>query len=152
MSTVSNSPRLARCARPASPTYSLPCWEICREISRVIRPASYKEQRDEYSIQRRPRVLRAAGIRARGHVGDSAHVVVGTTGIEGIPFDLSRPAGPRQPRPGRLSDCHAWPRHVDQPGAGTHGTRTTLHLRCVSDHGSRVYCRVVLLTRRPERL
>src|SRR5437667_12619476 len=97
LSIVSNSPGFspasATCARPASPTCSLPCWEISREISRAIRPARHgvmmKERLNEYSIERHARVsVRIAGSRARGHLGDSAHVLVGATRIVGEPFHL----------------------------------------------------------------
>ena len=38
-----------------------------------------------------------AGNRARGHVGDSAHVLVDAARIVGEPFDLHRAAGGRPP-------------------------------------------------------
>src|ERR1700685_1274170 len=49
MSIASNSPPLATCAHPASPTCLLPSW--------VIRSALRKEQPDEYSIERNTRVF-----------------------------------------------------------------------------------------------
>jgi hypothetical protein len=52
-------------------------------------------QLDEHSIERRARVSpRLAGNRARGHVGNSAHVLVGAARIGGEPFHLYCAASP----------------------------------------------------------
>src|SRR5258708_23642662 len=87
MSIVSNSPRLATCARPALPTCSLRCWKI----SRGTRP--HKEPLDEHSIERHARVLRLAANRTCCHVGDSATVLVGAARTMGVPLDLYRTPG-----------------------------------------------------------
>src|SRR6266478_559540 len=86
MSIVSNSPRSATYAHPASPTCSLRCW-----ISRGIRP--HKEQLDEHSVELHARILRLAKNRTRRHVGDSAAVLVGSAGTMGVPLDLYRAPG-----------------------------------------------------------
>src|SRR2546429_4960841 len=83
-SIVSNSPRLATCARLALPTCSLRCWKI----SRGIRP--HKEPLDEHSIERHARILRLAENRTHCHVEDSATVLVGAARTMGKPLDLYR--------------------------------------------------------------
>src|SRR6266478_4943589 len=102
MPTASNLGDWATCADPASPTCSLPCWEI----RPAIRPARHKEQLDEYSIQCYARVLRLAENRARGPVGDSATVLVGEAGVVGEPFHLYRAAGRRRRHLVRFFDRH----------------------------------------------
>src|ERR1700680_328714 len=145
MPIVSNSPHLVTCARPASPTCSLPCWEI----SLAIRSASYKEWLNEYSIERRARVsVRAEGTRARGHVSNSAHVLVGAKRIVGEPFHLYRAAGRRRRHSVRLPDRHDWSCDVGaRPGAEGGRARRAEQLCCASDHGDRFYRRGVLQSR-----
>src|ERR1700681_2917793 len=92
MSIVTNSPRLATCARPALPTCSLPCWKISRG-TRPRKEPLHKEQLDEHSIDCHARILRPAENRTRCHVGDSALVLVGAAGTMGVPLHLYRTPG-----------------------------------------------------------
>src|SRR5437660_1219165 len=112
LSIVSSSPHLAKCAGPASPTCSLPCCQKSREISRIIRPARHwviiKERLDEYAIKRCAGVLRVVENHARGHLLNSADVLVGATRIVGEPIDLRRAPGRcfcRSVRPHAQLDC-----------------------------------------------
>ena len=76
--------------------------------------APHKERRDEYSIERRHRILlRIAGNSRRDDLGEPAHVLVGAARIVGEPFDLSRAAGRRRRLSVRLFDQHDWPAGQD---------------------------------------
>src|SRR6266481_6190854 len=112
LSIVSNSPHLATYARPASPTCSSPCCQKSRQISRTIKRTRHwvimKERQDEYSIKRCAGVLRVVENHARGHLLNSADVLVGATRIVGEPFHLCRALGRRIRRSVRLRaqlDC-----------------------------------------------
>ena len=89
--------------------------------------------------------------RARGHVGDSALLLVGAARIVGEPLDLHRAAGRRRGRAVRLPDRHDPPaaqnaRHVGaRPGAAGRQARPAIRLRRDGDHPDRVHRRGVLL-------
>src|SRR5258708_6496260 len=149
MSIVSNSPRLATCARPALPTCSLRSWKI----SRGARP--HKEQLDEHPIKRHARTLRLAENRTRCHGGDSATVLVGAARTMGEPLDLYR-------APGRGHRLSARFFHQHDLSAAPHARRMAPRLcaraRCIryalrvsggTDHGDSSYRRNFLLSRRP---
>src|SRR5277367_1895303 len=134
---VSSSPRSATCALPALPTCSSPCWET----SRAIPAARHKEQPDEYSIERRTRVLRRAENRARGHVGDPSHVLVDKARIVGEPLYLYRASGGRRRAAIRLPDRLDWICREDGgPGAENGRADRPDQLCRACDHGNR-FCR-----------
>src|ERR1022692_2707406 len=77
---LSNSPRSAKYAPQASPTFSSPCW--------TIRSAQHKEQLDEYSIGR-PALFSASPTerRPRHSFADQALLLVHPPRILGEPLD-----------------------------------------------------------------
>src|SRR5579864_2899767 len=137
---VRNSPLWARYARRASPTYSLRSWEITQD--------RYKEQPDEYSIQRYAGVLRFAGDRASNQERGSTFVLVGAAGIVGEPFHLHRATGRGSRHAVRIPHRHHGLRHVDdRPGAAACGSGKALQLRYGADHGDSFYRLDLLLAR-----
>src|SRR6202790_1950912 len=149
MSIVSNSPRLATCARPALPTCSLRYWKISRG------PRPHKEPLDEHSIELHARILRLAKNRTRRHVGDSATVLVGAAGTMGVPLHLYRAPGRGHCLSARFFHQHGL---SAAPHARSMAPRLCARARCIlyalrvsggTDHGDRSYCRNFLLSRCP---
>src|ERR1700674_4355675 len=148
MSIVSNSPRLATCARPASPTCSLRYWKISRGAR------AHKEQLDEHSIELHARIVRLAENRTRCHVGDSATVLVGAARTMGVPLDLYRTPGRGPCLSARFFHQHGL---SAAPHAWSMASRLCARARCIrhalrvsggSDHGDRSYCGRFLYSRR----
>src|SRR5260221_14317093 len=142
MSIVSNSPRLATCARPALPTCSLRCWKI----SRGTRP--HKEPLDEHSIERHARILRLAENRTCCHGGDSAIVLVSAARTMGEPLDLYRTPGRGHCISARFFHQHALSaapharRMAPRLCAGARCIRYALRASGGTDHGDSSHCGV----------
>src|ERR1700674_1263432 len=153
MSIVTNSPRLATCARPALPTCSLLCWKISRG-SRPHKELLHKEPLDEHSIELHARILRLAENRTRCHVGDSATVLVGAAGTMGVPLHLYRAPGRGPCLSARFFHQHGL---SAAPYARRMAPRLCARARCIryalrvsggSDHGYSSDCRHFLYSRR----
>src|SRR4051812_14892647 len=92
---VSNSPRSARCAHPASLIYS--------SRSSATVPGRPKEWSNEYFIQRDTRrPTRIAGHRAGGGLYDAALLLVTAARVLGIPLHLRGAARRRRHLPLRI--------------------------------------------------
>src|SRR5438552_2342 len=150
MSTVSNSPQLAKCARPASPIYSWRWW--------VTNPAWHKERlneySNEYSIECHDRAFHPLARNAGGRVGSSSDVLVDSTRTLGEPFDLHRATGRRRRLFIRLRDQHDYyaaphRRIAARPGATARFTRHEIRIIGGTDHGDSSHRGNFLLSRRP---
>src|SRR5277367_1966041 len=134
-----------KCARPASPTYLWPSWGI--------RQATPKEPPNEHAIEHGARILRAAGNRAGGIVGNPAVLLVRAARIMGEPIDLSCSDGSGCCFSLRVPDQPDW---LAAPNARRAGARSgkaarspghALRLRCGNHHGDRIYRFHLLLAR-----